>query len=94
MKDSFDFVKQLISKNLFSTYQGKREMRFKEIQSARATNKAVMKKCSSCTCKKCEFENGMSLDHVLCVNVYSRATVITQIRTRVGGLLWVWMDVV
>ena len=42
---SFDLVKQLISTNLFSTDQVKREMRFKEIQSARATNKAVMLKC-------------------------------------------------
>ena len=29
---SFELVKQLISTNLFSTDQGKREMRFKEIQ--------------------------------------------------------------
>ena len=35
---SFDLVKQLISTNLFSTDQGKREMRFKEIQSARASS--------------------------------------------------------
>ena len=45
MNGSFDLVKQLISKNVFRIDQGNLERIFKEIQSARATNKAGIRKC-------------------------------------------------